>query len=204
MIDTIFEVPETWKDTVTITNTRTELQYDEDGVETEVEITESYEEQKDALKPCCWHSAPSLMMPGTRVYEGKKIIHALIESEAVIATVLKESKGQCLAAQGQIIPAVWDYSPLDGYEPVFEETFPIDPETELPVTEPVLVLTNPAPEPILVSAATREIIVPMNKDAIINYLPDIIKEDEEGTLTFTLRPEEVTGLHQFGGRPWSI
>jgi len=198
MIDAIFEVPETWKDTVTITHTHTELQYDEDGVETEVEITESYEEQKDALKPCCWHSAPSLMMPGTRVYEGKKIIHALIESEAVIATVLGETGGVCLAAQGAIIPAVWDYSPLDGYEPTYVETFPVDPETGEPVVDPVMVLSEPAPEPILVSAATRVEIIPVDITAILDYMPDIV--DEDGGIT---RPT-IVSLHQFGGRPWSL
>ena len=201
MIDAIFATPIGWQDKELISR----VEYTEvDGVQVETVVEEYTNEINPQLKECCWKRPPSLQMPSTRQYNGMMLVHALVESETVIATVLEVSGGVCLAAQGQIIPAVWDYSPLDGYEPVFEETFPIDPETELPVTEPVLVLTNPAPEPILVSAATREIIVPMNKDAIINYLPDIIKEDEEGTLTFTLRPEEVTGLHQFGGRPWSI
>ena len=185
MIDAIFLVDSSWKDTTTIT----ELQLDENGVEFEV----SSEQLKDALKPCCWHSAPSLMMPGTRVYEGKKIIHALIESEAVIATVLKESKGQCLAAQGQIIPAVWDFSPLDGYEPVYDLTDP-----EFPV------LTNPAPDPILVSAATREIVVAMDKDALLEYMPDVVEYDADGEVVSTSRPTAISGLHQFSGRPWSI
>ena len=57
MIDAIFEVPETWKDTTTIT----ELQLDENGVEVEV----SSEQLKDALKPCCWHSTPSIQMSST-------------------------------------------------------------------------------------------------------------------------------------------
>jgi len=193
MIDAIFEVPETWKDTVTITNTRTELQYDEDGVETEVEITESYEEQKPELKPCCWHSSPSIQMPSTRTVGGKKIVHALIESEAVIATVLEVSGGVCLAAQGAVIPAVWDYSPLDGYEPVYDLTDP-----EFPV------LTNPAPEPILVSAATREIVVAMDVDALLEYMPDVVEYDADGEVVSTSRPTAISGLHQFSGRPWAI
>ena len=198
MIDVIFEVPETWKDTVTITHTHTELQYDEDGLETEVEITESHEQLKPELKPCCWYSSPSIQMPSTRTVGGKKIVHALIESEAVIATVLGETGGVCLAAQGAVIPAVWDYSPLDGYEPQYVETFPIDPETDKPVTEPVMELSEPAPEPILVSAATREIIVPMAKTALLKYMPDQVDEDDVVT-----RPTKLS-LHQFSGRPWSI
>ena len=204
MIDAIFEVPETWKDTVTITHTHTELQYDEDGLETEVEITESHEQLKPELKPCCWHSSPSIQMPSTRTVGGKKIVHALIESEAVIATVLGETGGVCLAAQGAIIPAVWDYSPLDGYEPIYIETFPIDPMTELPVTEPVMELTNPAPEPILVSAATREIVVAMDVDALLEYMPDVVEYDADGEVVSTSRPTAINGLHQFGGRPWAL
>ena len=143
-------------------------------------------------------------MPSTHQYNGMMLVHALVESEAVIATVLEESGGVCLAAQGQIIPAVWDYSPLDGYEPVFEETFPIDPMTELPVTEPVLELTNPAPEPILVSAATREIVVAMDKDALLEYMPDVVEYDADGEVVSTSRPTAISGLHQFSGRPWAI
>jgi len=185
MIDAIFEVPETWKDTTTIT----ELQLDENGVEVEV----SSEQLKDALKPCCWHSPPSIQMPSTRAVGGKKIVHALIESEAVIATVLGETGGVCLAAQGAIIPAVWDYSPLDGYEPVYDLTDP-----ELPV------LTNPAPEPILVSAATREIVVAMDVGALLEYMPDVVEYNADGEVVSTSRPTAISGLHQFSGRPWSI
>ena len=174
MIDVIFEVPELWVDC------------DEEGALLE------------PINHIHWCKHPSDQMPSTRTFGGNKLVHSLIESEEHIQCVLDCSGGKVLAAQGAIIPAVWDYSPLDGYEPIYIETFPIDPMTELPVTEPVMELSEPAPEPILVSAATREIIVPMAKTALLKYMPDQVDEDDVVT-----RPTKLS-LHQFSGRPWSI
>ena len=164
MIDVIFEVPELWVDC------------DEEGALLE------------PINHIKWCRHPSDQMPSTRTFGGNKLVHSLIESEEHIQCVLDCSGGKVLAAQGAIIPAVWDYSPLDGYEPVYDLTDP-----EFPV------LTNPAPEPILVSAATREIVVAMDKDALLEYMPDLLDEDGGAT-----RPTAISGLHQFSGRPWAI
>ena len=201
MIDAIFATPIGWQDIVKTSR----VEYTEvDGVQVETVVEEYTNEINPQLKECCWKRPPSLQMPSTRQYNGMMLVHAIIESEAVIATVLEESGGVCLAAQGAIIPAVWDYSPLDGYEPIYIETFPIDPLTELPVTEPVMELTNPAPEPILVSAATREIVVAMDVDALLEYMPDVVEYDADGEVVSTSRPTAISGLHQFSGRPWAI
>jgi len=201
MIDAIFATPIGWQDKVKTSR----VEYTEvDGVQVETVVEEYTNEINPQLKECCWKRPPSLQMPSTRQYNGMMLVHAIIESEAVIATVLEVSGGVCLAAQGAIIPAVWDYSPLDGYEPIYIETFPIDPMTELPVTEPVMELTNPAPEPILVSAATREIVVAMDVDALLEYMPDVVEYDADGEVVSTSRPTAINGLHQFGGRPWAL
>ena len=190
MIDAIFATPIGWQDIVKTSR----VEYTEvDGVQVETVVEEYTNEINPQLKECCWKRPPSLQMPSTRQYNGMMLVHALIESEAVIATVLGETGGVCLAAQGAVIPAVWDYSPLDGYEPVYDLTDP-----ELPV------LTNPAPEPILVSAATREIVVAMDKDALLEYMPDVVEYDADGEVVSTSRPTAISGLHQFGGRPWAL
>ena len=169
MIDVIFEVPELWVDC------------DEEGALLE------------PINHIHWCKHPSDQMPSTRTFGGNKLVHSLIESEEHIQCVLDCSGGKVLAAQGAIIPAVWDYSPLDGYEPVYDLTDP-----EFPV------LTNPAPEPILVSAATREIVVAMDKDALLEYMPDVVEYDADGEVVSTSRPTAINGLHQFSGRPWAI
>ena len=169
MIDVIFEVPELWVDC------------DEEGALLE------------PINHIHWCKHPSDQMPSTRTFGGNKLVHSLIESEEHIQCVLDCSGGKVLAAQGAVIPAVWDYSPLDGYEPVYDLTDP-----EFPV------LTNPAPEPILVSAATREIVVAMDKDALLEYMPDVVEYDADGEVVSTSRPTAISGLHQFSGRPWAI
>jgi len=169
MIDVIFEVPELWVDC------------DEEGALLE------------PINHIHWCKHPSDQMPSTRTFGGNKLVHSLIESEEHIQCVLDCSGGKVLAAQGAIIPAVWDYSPLDGYEPVYDLTDP-----EFPV------LTNPAPEPILVSAATREIVVAMDVDALLEYMPDVVEYDADGEVVSTSRPTAINGLHQFGGRPWAL
>jgi len=169
MIDVIFEVPELWVDC------------DEEGALLE------------PINHIHWCKHPSDQMPSTRTFGGNKLVHSLIESEEHIQCVLDCSGGKVLAAQGAIIPAVWDYSPLDGYEPVYDLTDP-----EFPV------LTNPAPEPILVSATTREIVVAMDVDALLEYMPDVVEYDADGEVVSTSRPTAINGLHQFGGRPWAL
>jgi len=175
MIDAIFLAPASW--------------YDKD-------TKDDGEELKANLKGTGWTRPPSLQMPSTRVYQNKMLVHVMLDDADSIGEIASLVPGQCVGAQGAIIPAVWDFSPLDGYEPQYVETFPIDPETGEPSVEPVMELVPP-PQPILVSAESREVIVPLS-DKLIDYMPDMIDENDNVTRPTTL------SLHQFGGRPWYL
>ena len=60
------------------------------------------------LKARAWVRPPTLQMPGTRTFDDRKLVHALIHDDATRGQINSLIPGQCAGAQGAVIPAVYD------------------------------------------------------------------------------------------------
>lgn len=91
-IDALFLTPAAWSDKVVVE--------EEEGVQ---------EHLHKSLKALGWERPTTLQMPGTRVYQGRKLVHAKLDMSAdaanVIGAVVASVPGECVGALGRTVPA---------------------------------------------------------------------------------------------------